>query len=130
MHVRAQVNLNCHEIVDFPPPPTPFLTCFSSFFFKIINRPFGCVICSFNPTMFAIDNHTSCPTIFDNLCWPETLANQSVSISCSNLAMQGVDATSLFSSRRENVLVDNCFFSLRIYHAKMFTHWKLVDGLI
>ena len=35
-----------------------------------------------------------CPALFDNLCWPQTGANQSITVSCSPLAMQGVDATS------------------------------------
>jgi len=38
-------------------------------------------------------NGTFCPAIFDNLCWPQTSVNQSVTVSCSPLAMQGVDAS-------------------------------------
>lgn len=38
-----------------------------------------------------------CPAIFDYLCWPQTPANQSATISCSSLVMQGVDATKFVS---------------------------------
>jgi hypothetical protein len=42
----------------------------------------------------SLNNELYCPTLFDNLCWPQTRANQSITISCSPLAMQGVDTSS------------------------------------
>ena len=41
-------------------------------------------------------NELYCPALFDNLCWPQTRANTSVTISCAPLAMQGVDASSSY----------------------------------
>lgn len=75
-------------------------------------------------------NGTFCPAIFDNLCWPQTPANQSVTISCSPLAMQGVDATSWtqrfpFERRQwQNHL------SFRIDHSTMFRNRSMVTGLL
>ncbi len=42
----------------------------------------------------SLNNELYCPALFDNLCWPQTPANQSITISCSPLAMQGVDLSS------------------------------------
>lgn len=44
----------------------------------------------------SFNNELYCPSVFDNLCWPQTRANQSVTISCSPLALQGVDSSSLY----------------------------------
>ncbi len=44
----------------------------------------------------SLNNELYCPTLFDNLCWPQTRANQSITISCSPLAMQGVDTSSKY----------------------------------
>ncbi|CAF3993840.1 unnamed protein product [Adineta steineri] len=41
----------------------------------------------------SIENELYCSALFDNLCWPQTPANHSVTISCSTLAMQGVDSS-------------------------------------
>jgi hypothetical protein len=42
----------------------------------------------------SLPNELFCPAIFDNLCWPQTRANHSITTSCSPLALQGVDASS------------------------------------
>lgn len=42
----------------------------------------------------SLNNELYCPAVYDNLCWPQTPANHSVTTSCSPLAMQGVDSSS------------------------------------
>ncbi|CAF1028161.1 unnamed protein product [Rotaria sordida] len=41
----------------------------------------------------SLNDELYCPTVFENLCWPQTLANHSITISCSLLAMPGVDSS-------------------------------------
>ncbi|CAF0944543.1 unnamed protein product [Adineta ricciae] len=45
------------------------------------------------------DESLYCPPLLDNLCWPQTLANDSVTMPCASLAMGGVDP-SKFVTRR------------------------------
>jgi len=56
----------------------------------------------------SLNNELYCPALFDNLCWPQTRANHSVTVSCSPLAMQGVDST--ICILKKNFFIEN--FSL------------------
>ncbi len=42
-----------------------------------------------------IGNISYCPAIFGHFCWPQTIANRSVNVSCAVIRHGGVDSTSL-----------------------------------
>ncbi|CAF4206956.1 unnamed protein product [Rotaria socialis] len=62
------------------------------------------------------DDELYCSALFDNLCWPKTRANQSITISCSSLASQGVDSSKfvtrhcLSNGKWSNVSYQSCVY--------------------
>ena len=80
----------------------------------------------FNRSLRTDEAH--CPAVFDNLCWPQTVANESITVSCSPLSMQGVDATSksLGSVLIEMVRRESC----RISHPTLSVIGKVGQCLV
>ncbi len=78
----------------------------------------------------SLNNELYCPAVFDNLCWPQTRANHSVTISCSPLAMQGVDSASSYILKRDFYLDNYVFDCYRIYYTTMSIGRKLVIGIL
>jgi hypothetical protein len=77
----------------------------------------------------SLNNELYCPALFDNLCWPQTRANHSVTVSCSPLAMQGVDSTSLYFKKK--FFYRKFFFDLyRISYSTLSSVGKLVTCFI
>ena len=48
-------------------------------------------------TEHVLTNGSYCPALIGRLCWPQTLANHSVNISCAVLPFNGVDRSSSFA---------------------------------
>jgi hypothetical protein len=106
-----------------------------SFLFQIIDRPYGCICLSMlsieNQTLLSnnsFNNELYCPALFDNLCWPKTRANHSVTISCSPLAMQGVDSMSSYSPE-SNFLGNISLFNLEFITRQCLSggNWSTVS---
>jgi hypothetical protein len=76
----------------------------------------------------SLSDELFCPALFDNLCWPQTHANHSVTISCSPLMMQGVDSTSYYFAK---YFLENLLFNFyRISHTTVSSVGKMVKYFI
>lgn len=87
-------------------------------------------------------NIFSCPAVYDNLCWPNALANQTVKASCASLPHHGVDPTKsisrlcLPSGQWGNASYAGCFYPdvlalmLQSYKRKTVEERGMLDRIV